>query len=235
MSASSKRQGTLTGGGFLKLVDMPDLTDEEWVERDAKIVADRERMERNEALTEALVRKSILLACGVPKKRLDETMAESFDRERGAVVELSRFELNTTRSIAILGGTVGTGKTLAALDWLFRVGGPSPFFIRASRFETKGRYDEETRHAWEHATAMVLDDLGQEYADSKGNLLSTLDELFDHYSGNAVPLVVTTNLTPPDFEKRYGERVWSRLNQSAHWYRVVGDDLRRTKGRDNGN
>ena len=92
-------------------------------------------------------------------------------------------------TILVLSGGVGCGKTVAAVRWLGEYGGVKPFFMRAHEFEAAGRYDRELRERWLGATGLVLDDLGAEYADGKGNLLSDLDSLFDTYCGKYARMV----------------------------------------------
>ena len=85
--------------------------------------------------------------------------------------------------------------------------------------------------------ALVLDDVGAEYADANGNYRVDLDELIDRFYADARVLVITTNLvyaTPaqrdraaaesagidrqaPTFADRYGERVTDRIRECGRW------------------
>ena len=101
--------------------------------------------------------------------------------------------------------------------------------MRASAFEAGGRYDRVLRERWQRCSALVLDDLGAEYKDGKGNLLADLDELIDVYVGRRARLIITTNLTPEKFHKRYGERIASRLRENARWKSISATDMRKPK------
>jgi DNA replication protein DnaC len=208
--------------------ELLSLTEAEWEARDALVEARRATERSAEASRLRRYRRGLLLAQGCSQRALDVGV-NSLDRGTKSSLALAEFD-GADRAIAILSGSVGTGKTVSAVDWLLRGVGASPFFITAPQFETRGRYDDEKNAAWRGATAMVLDDLGAEYADKNDHYLSELDALFDWYSSGKCRLVVTTNVAPEQFEDRYEQRIWSRLNESAHWYNVAGPDRRISNG-----
>jgi len=74
----------------------------------------------------------------------------------------------------------------------------------------------------------VLDDLGAEHLRRDGMLEALFDELICFRESSRLPTVLTSNLTPELFRRRYGDRVWDRL--AGPWGRIValgGDSLRR--------
>lgn len=209
-----KDLGGLIGG--LDIGKLVNRTDEEWAANDAKIEADRLAEEARFKERERAAIQQRLLAGGAPELIVEGIYGGTFDDGTGAATCLSGFE-DDDRRIRILSGGVGCGKTWAAVRWLGDHGGLSPMFLRCSAFEAAGRYDKELRRAWQTCSALVLDDLGAEYQDGKGNLMADLDELFDTYSTRKARLIVTTNIDPTDFKARYSARILSRLRESARW------------------
>jgi DNA replication protein DnaC len=72
----------------------------------------------------------------------------------------------------------------------------------------------------------VLDDLGSEYADAKGNFLVNLDELIDTFYGDKRPLLITTNCTDSEFKQRYGARIVDRIRECGSFYGIRTASLR---------
>ena len=137
--------------------------------------------------------------------------------------------------LIVLSGGVGCGKTTAASWWLWhgsrghrqylRTG--SPRFVAVAWFARHSRYDHERFDRLEQARALVVDDLGMEYADAKGNFVADLDALLDARYRNLLPTVLTTNLEADDFKQRYGPRLRSRIQERGCFLNVNGADLRR--------
>lgn len=136
--------------------------------------------------------------------------------------------------LIVLSGGVGCGKTTAASWWLWHGAhghrqhartGP-PRFVAVAWFARHSRYDHERFDALERSRALVVDDLGMEYADAKGNFVADLDALLDARYRNLLPTVLTTNLDAEEFGERYGRRLRSRIHESGCFLNVNGDDLR---------
>lgn len=162
---------------------------------------------------------------GWPERTLEA--ASSADMTKPAIVQLNENWKFADKNVAVISGPVGVGKTIAAARWCMgvtnRIG-----FVRAQTFAASSRYDRELRERYYNAEGLCLDDLGSEYADKKESFLVDLDELIDTYYSDRRPLLITTNITPDLFRKRYGERVWDRLHQCANWVKVQGESLRRS-------
>ena len=150
-----------------------------------------------------------------------------------ALARAKRFlaeDVPAKRTMLVLSGGVGTGKSTAAAWFTYARRTWKPLFMRAATFARISRYDKEKTSAWESAGTLVLDDLGAEYADSKGNFLADLDELIDWYYADRRPLIITTNLDIKSFRERYGGesgRISSRIREAGAWAECGGTDLRR--------
>ena len=197
-------------------------TDEQWSEHDRKI-ADARAKETTEAEARRVRDKfGRLEKAGFPLRAL--RAAERADENRSAVSRVRDWKPED-KSILVLSGPAGCGKTVAAAWWAIRQ--PcSPVFVRATTFAASSRYDRETRDTWFDAPALVLDDLGTEYLDAKGSFLVDLDELLDVFYGNSKPLLITTNADAGAFKARYGERVSDRVRECGVWFAMRDASMR---------
>ena len=153
--------------------------------------------------------------------------AVSADTQKPGIQVISAWDVKK-RSVLVLSGDPGSGKTVAAAWWALQRAHPARF-VRAASFAAQSRYDEEKRNMLDGA--LVLDDLGAEYNDAKGSFLVDLDELVDSFYGNRRPLVITTNLDPEPFKQKYGERIVDRLRECSVWKSVGNTSLRPRKGK----
>lgn len=126
--------------------------------------------------------------------------------------------------IAVSGG-LGIGKTTALAWWLAQH--RDPRFLRSRQLERMSRYDAIEMSALEQVGALGLDDLGAEFADSKGNFSSMLDGLVDARYSNGLRTAITTNLSLEQFRSSYGGRVLDRLKECGAWYVCGGPGLRK--------
>jgi len=212
-------------GDLFQEFPTPKLTDEEWDERDAQIKENEDAIRRRNAFEEFKCRVSVLVSGGAPNLISEHVYAHSFDLAAPAVQALDGF-LDDDKRIRVLSGGTGVGKTFASLRWQGDHGGRSPFFLRATELMTGWKYDQELRRKWHASSSMILDDLGSEYADSKGWLTAVLDELIDVCSGRKARTIITTNLKSTEFKERYGERIISRLRGSGRWKSIFDRDRR---------
>lgn len=212
-----------------------DLTEDGWDEHD-KVV--RRKLDAEEARSQAQAlqaRGKKIVACGAPQALVELMTSGAVKKDSEVMGKLDDWHKDGNR-ICVLSGPVGVGKTVAAVRWLMNHGRVYPCFVRAGDFEARGRYSHVWRDAWQSATGMVLDDMGAEYQDAKGNLLADLDTLIDTYAVGGGRLIITTNLPwdsdDPEavtFQSRYEERISSRIVGSAAWVNVAGQDLRRLR------
>jgi len=142
--------------------------------------------------------------------------------------------------LIVLSGDPGCGKTVAAAAWLrelicadgrvtpFQVyHGRQPLFVTAARLSRWDRYDRDAMDMLLRADRLVLDDLGSEYADVKGNFLAIVDELVSERHGNRRPMVMTTNLAADAFKARYDERIADRIRECGRFVSLEGDSMRK--------
>ena len=227
------RVGEDVGDLLASLTSLPPLDDvEAWAKREAD---QRERNERAAAVRAAgeLERRATYLRSeqvGWPARLVDDAVAADVRRPLVARVASLGRPQRGQRHLLVLEGGVGTGKSTAATWWALRFGGATPVYLRSATFEGEGRYDRAVRARLGVASAIVLDDLGAEYADGKGNFLAALEELIDVMYSSSLPAIICTNLTRDAFEARYGGpggRIRSRLRSAGAWTSTAGTDLRR--------
>lgn len=121
-------------------------------------------------------------------------------------------EAFTGTTLLILGG-VGSGKTVAACWWLLRAS--EGLFVTAARLSRWPRYEDARMRELLRAPRLVIDDLGTEYMDEKGNFMAILDEVVADRSANERQTFLTSNLTSELFKARYGERIVDRIRESG--------------------
>lgn len=192
-----------------------------------------------------------LRAFGVPKKHAEPIEAGHVLVETTALREAREWR-SSSSPLIVLAGVVGTGKSLAAAwlvqqRWLaccaappgdqLRLGG-LPIWLGApllSRVSTWG--DGAAKIAsWRETMLLVLDDLGVEDASDRTNAL--LDDLVNHRSENGLATIITTNVGPGAFVKRYGVRIRDRVRGcgltpeglSRWWIECDGDGQRDRDG-----
>jgi len=132
--------------------------------------------------------------------------------------------------VLVLSGKVGNGKTVAACGWL--LGGledrTPPLFVSAARLSRWDRYDNAAMDRLLMASRLVIDDLGEEFNDTKGNFLAVLDETISDRLANNRATVITTNLDLEQFTERYGLRIRDRIKESGRWVEFIEPSMRGT-------
>lgn len=144
--------------------------------------------------------------------------------------------------VVVLSGKPGCGKTAAACNWIASAFTPEtvdqyqgyrgrnpPLFVTSARLSRWDRYDNERMDALLKADRLVIDDVGAEFADAKGNFNAILDELVSDRHGNRRPLIITTNLDAAAFKLRYDERIADRIRQVGRFVSLDGGSLRKRK------
>lgn len=210
---------------FMRSFGFQDLTDEEWARRDAEIEAARKlEDEKPENKARILAEKKAWFTDRDWPVRAIEAAIEA-DTTKAAVMRIAAWDPEV-ENVLVLSGPAGCGKTVAAAWWGW-TSKYSPRFLRSTSFAAASRYDSEKRDQWLGARALVLDDLGAEYADSKGNYLVDLDELVDVFYGDKKPLLITTNASAEEFKSRYGQRIADRVRECGTFASIAGGSLRR--------
>lgn len=199
-----------------------DWTDEQWAAHDAKIAAQRAEQDRVENAARKSSREREFTDNGWPIRALEA--AAHADIAKPAVARVLAWD-SKSENVLVLSGQPGCGKTTAAAVWALKRN-IAPAFLRATSFAASSRYNHEQRATWFHADAMILDDLGSEYADAKGNFLVDLDELVDTFYGDRRPLLITTNCTDAEFKARYGARIVDRIRECGAFFGIRSGSLR---------
>lgn len=170
-------------------------------------------------------------------------------RETTALGYASDFLTNTgnppangeEKSILVLAGPKGVGKTLAAAWVMFHAdpvlpyGGKwrtehAPRFRHATEFAEVSLYgegDKPERLAIKNTKCLVIDDLGTEIATE--HFLTLFDGVFNARYGGMGITAITTNLTAETFALRYGERVYDRIRGRGEWYDISEESMRGPK------
>jgi DNA replication protein DnaC len=175
----------------------------------------------------ARARRIAALTEGRFPPRLIEAIAR--DRRKTPALEHADAFLRSDKTVLVLVGGTGAGKTFAGLFVAHEAGGPRPGFVRSPTLERIGRYNHEHQAWLESRTSLVLDDLGAEYMDGKGAYLSLLDELVDKAWGDKSKLVITSNMEGLALRQRLGDRVWSRICDVGAVGACGAEDLRRLR------
>lgn len=198
---------------------LPNLTDDEWLRRDAEVAAARVRLSDGSARP---TRFDHMVELGFPRRAVGIVRAGA-DLVHPAIGRLRGYVASA--EILVLSGPKGCGKTVAATWWAAQRR-DRVRFLRASTFAASSRYDDRAARGEWFTAALVLDDLGAEFADSKGSFVADLDELVDVFYGDLRPLLITTNCSLDQFRERYGERIGDRLRECGRWISLSGESLR---------
>ncbi len=155
---------------------------------------------------------------------------------RGCLEMLKAYAENFTpytNSFFFSGGT-GLGKTHLALAVLNKVTqkGYSVYYNTASSIikqlekERFGRSSDSLEEEMEKCDLMIIDDLGAEFSTAFSE--ATINELINNAILTGKPMIIISNLSVDELEKRYGQRVVSRLN-SFEVIEFMGEDIRQLK------
>jgi len=139
----------------------------------------------------------------------------------------------------VLSGGVGTGKTTACIcvarhlidegscervayftfgDFVSRLLNPE---LRA-----------ETLDAAREADVLLIDDLGSSFASRDGFAVALLEEAIIHREASLYSMMITTNIGPAEFRKRFGDRIHDRLRgRWGCWVDVSGPSMRSKRPR----
>lgn len=185
-------------------------------EGQAKVKAEEEaRLARAEA-----DRWRAIGACGIPPKDL------ALLRAGQLAVTPATLALSDISALALvcISGNPGSGKTTAASNWI-AIGG-NGLFVKAARLSRWDRYDNDEMNRLLRASRLVIDDLGTEFQDTKGNFMAILDEVVDVRYDHSRPTVITTNLDAEAFKARYGERIADRIREKGAFVSIDSASMR---------
>lgn len=152
--------------------------------------------------------------------------ARHADQTKPALAKLLEWD-NGEEAIAVLAGPRGTGKTLATVWFaLHRRAADEPLFVRAHELAEDLADRESRKRTFKRvleASMLIVDDLGKEAGwKFARDFERIVDDVYQSYK----TLLITTNLTPPQFRKAYGESVADRIRERGTWIPVSGKSMR---------
>jgi len=145
----------------------------------------------------------------------------------------------TSKQNLLLSGSAGLGKTFlsaciadAVSKQSFSVSYDTAIHIAAAYDEEQfGKFNKEEAaeliKEYEQSDLLIIDDLGMEA--KKSFTISMLYDLINKRITAARPIIISTNLKPPDLEDRYNQGIASRLLGNFMVLRFFGEDLRRKR------
>lgn len=143
-------------------------------------------------------------------------------------------------SVLMMGDT-GLGKThlsLAIADAVMAQGysvlytsAPDLFRKLQNEFYGKGEPGADTMETLMSANLTIIDDLGSEVENQFS--ISALYNIVNTRLNAGKPVIISTNLTPKELERRYSDRVTSRLMTLYKCLKFVGKDVRQIKLKNN--
>lgn len=211
---------------FAELVPWAEALTEEHDQRIREDQARRDAEAENQRLTEL---RRHLVECGCPVKDLRRAL----DGDCSDTEALLAARQSVDLGILVLSGPRGVGKTTAAAWWLVQKRVRTEFlattsvrFIDAGLMSRWPRYDDAKMRELTRARALVIDDLGIEYTDTKGAFVSLFDEVVNNRYAAELPTLITTNLNAKSFKERYGERVADRIREVGRFVELKGKSMR---------
>jgi DNA replication protein DnaC len=159
----------------------------------------------------------------------EEAFRKAFDYAAG-------FQSVTDGNGLIFTGDLGTGKThLAAAIGNFLMENQSVPVYFASYIDIlnaiKDSFDtgERTRDMITNVDLLIIDDLGKEQATEWSR--ETLFTIINHRYEHDLPMVITTNYSAGQLQKRIGAATVSRIAEMCEGIRMTGSDWRLKNGK----
>lgn len=136
-----------------------------------------------------------------------------------------------SKSLYIMGNT-GLGKTHLTFSMAKEIvkKGYSVLYCTAQNMITAlekehfGNNEQPLQEYYLNSDLLIIDDLGTEYLSPVAQ--SELYHVINHRILINLPTIINSNLCPSELEKRYGERLVSRIFGCYHTLHCVGDDIR---------
>ncbi|MCL2694028.1 MAG: ATP-binding protein [Oscillospiraceae bacterium] len=146
--------------------------------------------------------------------------AEGFHLPVEGILMLGKTGLGKTYlSLAIAGAVITKGFGV--------IYGSAPDLLRRIEKEHFGREDDSnTAELLQSADLLVFDDLGAEFESQF--YISAFYNLLNSRMNAGLPLIINTNLNEKELNKRYGDRITSRL-LNMECLKFMGDDIRVSK------
>ena len=199
--------------------------EEGWDARD-EFVAQKRIEERKTLPEDELLAKRLkgFERMGIPRRVWELLTTKADKRDHNKALQAMRDFLDMDmreKSIAMMLGGTGCGKTLAASLWLWNVKSPEfpgtcpKKFITSTEFCSMSSFDDAKAKLVFKASFLVIDDAGEDYADKRDYNGSRLAYLMGQRHADMLPTVISSNLHTEKFEAAYGDRIASRMNDAV--------------------
>lgn len=174
-------------------------------------------------------RRKLLSEAGVPLTDAMATALVDGTLQSTRALQITSSWLAGPRSVLVLLGTPGTGKTVAAAHAaLTRISRGPLVYVREgvlARWSMFARYDREWAAAVSCAT-LIVDELGTAGARDLDAARQGLLRMVDDRMGRGRRTVMVGNLTADDLGRRYDERLLDRLREIGYLAEVSGKSMR---------
>lgn len=189
--------------------------------------------------------ETLMEELGIEKRTLpDFDDAKYTDKDnRGAIFQKMREyceNFDKIKKFGVFYGEVGTGKTFLAACAANAIAKQDKTVLFLSAYELYGIFLRFTNSPASERNMytdiltecdfLVIDDLGSEPATSK-IVNDCLYIIISQRISRKKPFIITTNLDTELIYERYGDRIFSRLQDKTHGFNILlkGEDLRRIK------
>lgn len=178
---------------------------------------------------------------------LDDSTFDNFDlsyykgKDSDKMAEVLRYCINYARDFStsspslLFYGKTGLGKThlsLAIANEVLNAGfgvmyGSAQNYLERLEKEHFGRSEGDTLELLLGCDLLIIDDLGAEFQTAF--TASAIYNIVNSRILNGLPTVISTNLSPAEITKCYGERVMSRILGNFRRFEFTGADIRQQK------
>jgi DNA replication protein DnaC len=184
-----------------------------------------ERIRSERAAAAELEQRTRLESSGIPERKRQYLADYAETRALQAALSLDGCNGKT---VLLIGGAPGVGKTVAACIAAWRTPG-SVRFVTAVDLVRHGAFDPEFWDDLSACAALVVDDLGSEPLDERGWALASILDLLSKRYDSQQKTWITLNLPIEKFFARYGrdgERLRDRLRECGRYVEVKGPSMR---------
>lgn len=165
----------------------------------------------------------------LPKFKIEKDNANAFKA-------VEKFIKNPGKTGLFLYGDAGSGKTHLAVKIAQEIG-LNTKFVKTSKLllEMKSNFDGKS---WQNEAMvkklseielLILDDLGAEKTTEW--VAETFYLLIDERYGKMLPIIITSNLSLEEIEKRFGDRICSRITEMCQVIKIDSEDARIKKNK----
>lgn len=159
---------------------------------------------------------------GIPARYRDDA---DLDAHTEATVAVDAFMRDRERSLLLMMGQKGTGKSVAlaraAMLWRGK-------WLLAADMAQAYRHLEYRQlvEQWSNRNLVVVDELGREPTDADQRSRATIWEIIERRWADKRKTILASNLTEKAFRERYDEPVWDRITGDGGVVVLTGKSMR---------